>query len=560
MKKKKLDIFNLFYSGAAVVILIGVIAKLLEWPAQDILITGGLAIEAIVFGVSAIKYVEIEDKTEVATEATLAKVADGLGNLASAAQAKDTYINIQTGSGASDTTPAGVRTTVPPVQSYTSQEQQFTAQPVVPQHATATININQVEPTQAATASTTTQPLVEVITKPVEAPQAKSVSIDINTTQPAAATPKATPAPQVNTTTINPAHSLWQLEQMDILSLAKDLFFQPEWDNLNPEEYINLSKLFKRVFDKKLPSKESIQFLLQFPVKLPFPELSKLSLTKAHELSVLEVELLSKAFEIVNYTAFLDHFVFEQEGEVITVRAKKINETQIFGGEQAAILTHAKQFYGNDYIVSPNIDCVADMIKLKGKLLVEQLIQKVSIKSEDEFVSISNILVTQPDDLKKKLFTKVKKLKYNLSNATGYSYLKTIVQTAISFRENLVGQELFKSILEIQVDDSLTITLDDVVNCYAETIYFGPSNEYSVVLNEIFLKGELNNLGYVQQIIEKLVADNVAAKSKLLQVFNLKEQDTKKDIFNKLNYHLNKTNTAPSGAQLAFILLYKQYS
>ena len=47
-KAKKLDIFNLFYSGAAVVILIGVIAKLLEWPAQDLLITGGLAIEAVV--------------------------------------------------------------------------------------------------------------------------------------------------------------------------------------------------------------------------------------------------------------------------------------------------------------------------------------------------------------------------------------------------------------------------------------------------------------------------------------------------------------------------------
>jgi len=549
MKKKKLDIFNLFYSGAAVVILIGVIAKLLEWPAQDILITGGLAIEAVVFGVSAIKYVEVEEKLEVATEATLAKVADGLGNLANSAAAKDTYINIQTGSGETETAPTGVRTTLPPTESYATQDQQF-----VPQHTTATINIGQVE--AAPTSQTIAQPakpIVEVITNPFEAPKAKSVSIDINTN-------KATPTPQATTSAINPAHSLWQLEQMDILSLAKDLFFQPEWDNLNPEEYVNLSKLFKRVFDKKLPSKESIQFLLQFPVKLPVPELSKLTLSKAQELSVLEVELLGKAFEIVNYTAFLDHFVFEQEGDVITVRTKKINETQIFGGEQAVVLSHTKQFYGNDYIISPNVDCIADMIKLKGKLLVEQLIQKVSIKSEEEFVSLSNILVTQPDELKKKLFTKVKKLKYNLSNATGYSYLKTIVQTAISFRENLVGQELFKSILEIQVDDSLTITLDDVVNCYAETIYFGPNNEYSVVLNELFLKGELNNLGYVQQIIEKLVADNVATKSKLLQVFNLKEQDTKKDVFNKLNYHLNKTNTAPSGAQLAFILLYKQYS
>jgi len=61
--KKKLDIFNLFYSGAAVVILIGVIAKLLEWPAQDLLITAGLTIEAIVFGVSAIKFVEVQVKS-----------------------------------------------------------------------------------------------------------------------------------------------------------------------------------------------------------------------------------------------------------------------------------------------------------------------------------------------------------------------------------------------------------------------------------------------------------------------------------------------------------------
>jgi ribosomal protein L15 len=194
------------------------------------------------------------------------------------------------------------------------------------------INIGQVEtaPTTQTVVAQPTKPIVEVITNPVEAPKAKSVSIDINTT-------KAAAAPQASTTAINPAHSLWQLEQMDILSLAKDLFFQPEWDNLNPEEYVNLSKLFKRVFDKKLPSKESIQFLLQFPVKLPVPELSKLTLSKAHEISVLEVELLGKAFEIVNYTAFLDHFVFEQEGEVITVRTKKINETQIFGEDEIPI-------------------------------------------------------------------------------------------------------------------------------------------------------------------------------------------------------------------------------
>ena len=539
MKKKKLDIFNLFYSGAAVVILIGVIAKLLEWPAQDLLITGGLAIEALVFGVSAIKFVEVDVKQEVATEATLAKVADGLGNLANSASAKDTYINIQTGSGEAN----GAQAAAP---AYASQAD--VNQPIIASTDTKhTIeiqseakNVEVITHTQTVAepvAAPVAQPIVEVITRPA----AKAAPVDNNNSN-------------------NSAHSLSQLEQLDILSLSKDLFFQPEWDKLSYDEYFDLSRLFKRVFDKKLPNKEALQFLLQFPVKLPIPEMSKLSLATPQEVSVNEVELLCKAFEVINYTTFLDHFVFEQTEEAITIRPKKIHETQIFGGEQEVILNHIHQFYAKDFIVSPNIDCIADLIKLKGRVLVEQLTQKVSIKAEDEFISLNQILLTQPDDLKKKLFNKVKKLKYNLLTASGYSYLKTIVQSAISFRENGVGQELFKNILEIQVDDSTSITLDDVVNYYADTIYFGPKNEYSVVLSELFVKGELNNLNYVHSIIDKLVTDNVANKTKLLEVFNLKEQDSKKDVFDKLNYHLNKTNVAPSGAQLAFILLYKQYS
>ena len=101
--------------------------------------------------------------------------------------------------------------------------------------------------------------------------------------------------------------------------------------------------------------------------------------------------------------------------------------------------------------------------------------------------------------------------------------------------------------------------MQDVVNYSTETIYFGPKNEYSVNLKELFLNGELENLGYINTIIEKLVSDNVAPKSKLVQLFNLSEHDSKKEVFDKLNYHLTKTNTSPSGAQLAFVLLYKQY-
>ncbi len=56
MKKRKFDVFNFFYSIGAVVILIGVIAKFLEWKLQDPLLLTGLGVEALVFTMSAIQY------------------------------------------------------------------------------------------------------------------------------------------------------------------------------------------------------------------------------------------------------------------------------------------------------------------------------------------------------------------------------------------------------------------------------------------------------------------------------------------------------------------------
>ncbi len=521
MKKKKLDIFNLFYSGAAVVILIGVIAKLLEWPAQDILITGGLAIEAVVFGVSAIKFVEVEEVHKGATEATLAKVADGLGQIASSGIGSnaDTYINIQTGNGQ--------------VENEQAIENSTTLVPLADQK-----NQNTPDAATASSVQSTTSKLAIDIANSANSNNPSSNSSSSN----------------------NAAHTLWQLEQMDILSLAKDLFFQPEWDKLSSEQYSQISVLFKRIFDKKLPNKEALPFLIQFPVKLPVPEMSKLTLTKTESLTIAEIELLCTAFSIINFNSFFELFILEANEDNFDIRARKANETQIFGGEDELVIHHTQEFYGKDLIISPNVECLSNFIRVKGQGLLEHLIQKVDVKAEAEFISLTNILQNQSDELKKKLFNKFKKIRYNVSNETGYSYLKTLVQSAISFKDTAAGQALFNKIIEVQIENNLVITLDDVVNCYADTIYFGPKNEYSVNLSELFVNGELHNLNFINAIIEKLAADGVANKSKLLEVFNLKEQDSKKDVFNKLNYHLNKTNTAPSGAQLAFILLYKQYS
>jgi len=527
VKTKKLDIFNLFYSGAAVVILIGVIAKLLEWPAQDLLITGGLAIEAVVFGVSAVKFIDVEVKQDVATEATLSKVAEGLGTIAANAKAAagETYINIQTGSENTENT-SGTRA------SSNSGPEIATSNRLVSEK-NVSIEIHNAETTAPTLASTNI---------PASAP----VTVQVQ----AAPIPIQLPSN---------AHTLWQLEQLDILSLAKDLFFQPKWDNLSSEEYTILSQLFKRVFDKKLPNKEALQFLLQFPVKLPIPEINKLTIETAHNLDASEIELLCKALTMIGFNSFFENFILEASGESYLIRPKKAGDVQIYGGEEDVVLAHANTFFAKELIIGPPIECLQSAIKLKGQTLLEFFIQKVDIKKEDQLGSLINLLQSQSDDLKKKLWSRFKKIKYNQATSDGYAYLKLLAQSAISFSNTSIGAQLFNRIIEIQINDKKTITLNDVVNFSAETIYFGAKNEYSVNLKELFVNGELENLGYTQSLIDKLIAENVASKAKLMELFSLDGQDFKKEVFDKLNYHLAKNNTSPSGAQLAFVLLYKQY-
>jgi len=503
MKKKKLDIFNLFYSGAAVVILIGVIAKLLEWPAQDLLITLGLSIEAVVFGVSAIKYVEIEDKHEVVTEATFAKVADGLGNIVTSAS-----VNLQTGSAETDLPTKPSSSNILNIASSSNPE------------------------------------------------NSSKFGIDFQAT---VDSPKAATS-MMPIASANASNTLWQLEQLDILSLSKDLFYQPDWNKLTTEEYNHVSHLFKTLFNKKVPTKESLPFLAQFPVKIPIPEIAELELVSAINLEVQDVEVLCKAFEVIKVTNLFEHFIIELVGLDILIRTKQGKETILFGGEDESVLVHCQAFYKQELIVSPNIDCLKSIIKLKDQFLVDYLIQKINIKNEAEFISLSEALATKQDDNKKKLFNKFKKIKYNTQNDAGYLNFKTLTKLAATFTDQILAQELLTSVLEIQVDETLTITNVDVVNSYSDTIYFGPKNEYSVILKDIFLNGELDNINYFNNLIEKLASDGITHKAKLLELFNLKEQDSKKEVFNKLNYHLAKTNTVASGAQLAFILLYKQYS
>ncbi len=463
-KTKKLDIFNLFYSGAAVVILIGVIAKLLEWPAQDLLITSGLAIEAIVFGVSAIRYIDVKKEDQFATEATLSKMAEGIGGLSS-------------GNGKGS------------LGSY-SNGGNFSNDNLSP----------------------------------------------------------------------NYTESSWKLlEQMDILTLTKDMFYHPSWVNLKAEEYAQLTQLFKKLFDKKLPSKDALPFLIKFPVAFPISDVDMLELDSVHEISLEEMEILYKSLNLIGTTYLFEKAVIEQANTEILIRPKKDFEIQIFGGESAEIIAYAKKFHTAQLIISPVQYYLQDSISLKEHELIEYLIAQSNITDEEQVASLSSLLDQKSDDTKKLFWDRFDKITYDPKNGTSYSVLKTFVKSLANFQNRKNGSNLLLDKVEIITDSNEIITRNDVIHFKGEVVYFGIDNEYNVKINELFSSDELSHLSYFEAIIDKLANEDILTKEGLNLLFNLNNEDTVEDLLKTLNRHLAKTKTEPTGAQLSFVLLCKVF-
>ena len=114
--KKKLDLFNFFYSLGAVIILLGVIGKLLEWEVQDVLMTVGLSMEIFIFALSSIKFNEIKDDSFDDIEAENVALPFQDSNVSG------TYINIQN---AADTNLASSSTSLTDYKTYLDTADSF---------------------------------------------------------------------------------------------------------------------------------------------------------------------------------------------------------------------------------------------------------------------------------------------------------------------------------------------------------------------------------------------------------------------------------------------------
>ncbi|MEI6190265.1 MAG: hypothetical protein WCP61_07565 [Chitinophagia bacterium] len=484
--KRKLDLFNFFYSLGAVIILLGVIGKLLEWEVQDVLMTVGLSMEIFIFALSSIKFNETKEDSfeDVETENVALPFQDS--NVGS------TYINIQNGI---DANFSPSNTSLTDYKSYLDT--------------------------------------------------ADSFSIDLNIGQ---------------FGNLNILSNLSQLDKIIALSQVKDLLYEPDWYQLHMDDYEKLIILIKNIFGMRMPNYEFLPILIQTPIKLPTPNYAQFSILDSIELTQGEIELLCKAFALVNDYHFLDNFVFQESNHFYYIRAKQKDEIQVYGGENEVTLLHIDHYYKSKYIISPKIKAIKDLVFSYDTGLIVELVNSLKFDQLDEFVSLNKLVTITNDKTRSILFQCITPFHFVFNNERSYNYFQEFVKLALSFDDKIRGYALFENAITYQKKNEKYFSLNEVVNYNSESIYFGVNNEYTLSIKDIFLPDQLDNLQYVYQLVDNLKHEQISSKEPLDLLFGIQVNDIKKEIYLKLNQFLDKSKLTPNGSQLAYILLYKQYN
>lgn len=467
--KKRLDIFNLFYSGAAVVILVGVIAKLLEWPMQETLITWGLAIEALVFAASAIKFEDIEDESN---------------------------------------------------DDYNSED----------------------------------------LTSEYDADGRKEVDNVFFRSINHKKSKQRNDIPSY-TKDIEYSESSWLLlEQMNILSITNEIYFQPSWVNLKSQEYLRMTELFTNLFEKKLPTKETLPFLINFPVKLPIGDINTLNISVPQKIEISDLQILFKSFSMIGSDYFFNNIILEQIENNIVIRSKKNNEIQVYGDVSEQIKIYINNYHKSNLIFSPKLDFIRNNINLKDDVLFDYFIENSIIENELEIISLSELLINESDTLKVKLWNKYNTIPIHSLNYSGYTLLKAFIQSMLTIKDQNISSNIVANKIDFIIEDNEKYKLEDVINYSNDIVFFGQDDEYSINLIELFPSSELLKTEYLKSLIIKLVDDKVDNVESINKLLNTNTDDTAEDLLRKLNRLLAKNKTTATGAQLSFVLLCKVFN
>ena len=397
---KKLDILNLFYSLGAVIILIGVIAKLLEWEVQDLFMTVGLTMEAIVFGVSSIRFISKESNSE------------------SHAIRLDNQFHQESEA-------------VTPFESEKVNDQLIHSY-VLPQtnHPIENTTFPQGHADLSPSIGTTH---IDTISSPI--------------------VPMEQLAPDI----------LWQLDKLGIISFPKEIFYQPEWAGFTEDDYALVSQLFLDLFGKNVVPQKNISLLKSYGIRLPESGVGDLTIDQPVAISNESLKTLILAFKPYRYKGFFDQFILYTQGEQHYIRSIHVGEIQVYTGVSLVTKQYCEQFHAGELIASPALDFLAPFIKIKNEILLDYLIKRMPVANPESVDLMCKILFDKTDPTKIYFLEKVKSIECSDQSQLSFSLTKSIVLLLASFSNQRVAKDLLSKLLIITLPGAKSFKLEDVV-------------------------------------------------------------------------------------------------
>jgi hypothetical protein len=543
---KNLDVFNFFYSFAAVIILIGVIAKLLEWPSQDILITLGLGIEAVVFGVSSIKFID-KKEPEVSKKPESVTFLDKSESASSAA---------------SDTNPNNV------TPDYNFYKDEHTKKLIYDQDIIAldsvseeisTIEINDSHPTPDMILEVS-QEFSNFISNEVLPEINELTQYETALTETEIDPMKEQENKEIYIASDNAFESATAAPKSDNLFLNRfNLYlFDLKWISINSKDYDFLRAIVLKIFNRELPHSSIFQLLEHTSLNLPSASINDFKLDKPHIISIEEFRLLLLLLKTSGLEIFFEkHIVASNKNNEYIIRKRKDNEYQVFGNIRQQVLIYAHNNFSSNIFISIALEDFKNLSHFSELNLINYFIANVSQDSYAQINDLLSIANLSSDNLLLSILNKITPIEHHFSSEQNLYKLKTILKILSMFNDFLLIKNLFHSKIKFFDTENMLFDVQDLIRFKSSTLSFGPNNENVINLTDLFPNSYLDREKQIKDLTDTLLKEGYLDHEFIYTIFENLKTDNKSSIQNKLNHYLDFTNTQPNNAQLAFILLLK---
>jgi hypothetical protein len=518
ISNKNLDVFNLFYSIGAVLILFGVVCNILNIKYQNFFLVLGLVMEMLIFGITSIKFKKKNKENQIINDNNVFESSDvSQDNIMS----KESNVNYKKNVLNKDHHMNNSKLQHDQ-NSFENDEQAINNDP---------LNKSNIES------------------------EVKNQFNNDNTSN------------FVNYNSLfNQVNQDLQIKDFneELLNINSRLcinryFYHPYLIYFLDEHYEHLSYIFMKLYNVPLLEKKLIFLFKNYNVKIPISRVNSLSNINSDQvLSINEVNLLFNCFDVLNFYNVFDNLVIKEVDNQIVLSNNTNGAIQVSGNEKHEILNHIRNFHKDEFEISPSIDIINKFIVFKNDHLIKSLIDKVRFSDYDELCSFSLIIKEENDNCKIYFLELFKTIIYNQNSFASYQYLKSYLNVVLSLSNtSLIKKYVFNKI-NIEVNPNEILNLYDLIYFRNGNVNFGNTNEFNISLTELFNRGEVNYFNHFEQLVHKLMNDNLLNLNILTELLNYSESDRKQYLYEKLSQSIKNSNTIPTGAQLAFLLLFKQ--